>query len=163
MGNIVFSRLMRFLTGWPLKDSAPGILCLGKEYIAVAFIPGDYNYPQQVLLDAYHKHMRFAHVSVAFRSRTTGKSFISLKYPFKVIPQILLVLASVKPLRIFVPIGLSFCLFGTTLFVVQLLNWFFGDGIKPVENANLVLGSVLFGLQTVFFGVLAQLIVQTRK
>jgi hypothetical protein len=154
---------MKFLTGWPLKDSAPGILCLGKEYIAVAFIPGDYNYPQQVLLDAYHKHMRFAHVSVAFRSRTTGKSFISLKYPFKVIPQILLVLASVRPLRIFVPIGLSFCLFGSLLFVVQLFNWFFGDGIKPVENANLVLGSVLFGLQTVFFGVLAQLIVQTRK
>jgi non-ribosomal peptide synthetase component F len=31
---------------------------------------------------------------------------------------------------------------------------------KPIQNANLVLGTGLFGLQTLFFGLLADLIVK---
>jgi len=163
MGNMVFSNLMKRLTGWPLADSQPGIFAVSKEYLAVAFIPGDYNYTQQILLDAYHKHMRFAHVPVAFRERKTGKSFISLKYPFKVLPQILLVIASVKPMRIFVPLGFAFVALGGIVFAAQIVSWLLGHGTKPVENVNLVMGSILFGVQTVFFGVLAELIVQTRR
>lgn len=163
IGNIVFSSLMRHLTGWPIKDSQPGIFAVNKAYLAVSFIPGDYNYTQQVLLDAYHKHMRFAHVPVAFHSRKTGRSFISFKYPFKVIPQILLVIASVHPMRIFVPIGMTFFGLGAFVFLFQIINWMLGGSPKPVENVNLVLGSTLFGIQTIFFAILAQLIVQNRK
>lgn len=163
IGNVVFSKLMALLTGWPLRDSQPGIFAINKRYLAEFFLPGDYNYTQQVLLDAYHKGMRFAHVPVTFRARRAGTSFVSLAYPFKVIPQIILVIASVKPMRIFVPIGAAFLLMGSLVFGVQIVNWFLGNSTKPVENVNLVLGSVLFGLQTAFFGILAQLIVQTRR
>lgn len=163
IGNIVFSRLMKWLTGWPLKDSQPGIFAVNRDYLEVSYIPGDYNYTQQVLLDAYHKHMRFAHVSVTFRERRTGRSFVSLKHPFKVLPQIVLVVASVKPMKVFMPIGFSFILLGLVVFTFQILSWMLGYGSKPVENVNLVLGSFLFGMQTVFFGVLAQLIVQIRR
>ncbi len=163
IGNIVFSSLMRHLTGWPIKDSQPGIFAVSKEYLAVSFIPGDYNYTQQVLLDAYHKHMRFAHVPVAFHSRKTGRSFVSFKYPFKVIPQILLVIASVRPMRIFVPAGFAFLALGSAIFLWQMLMWGIGETAKPVENVNLVMGSIFFGIQTIFFGILAQLIVQTRR
>lgn len=163
IGNTAFSTLMRYLTNWPLLDSQPGIFAVSKDYLAVALIPGDYNYTQQILLDAYHKHMRFAHVPVAFRERKTGKSFISLAYPFKVLPQILLVIASVKPMRIFVPIGIAFMTIGGVVFVAQFASWLSGNAPRPVENVNLVLGAVLFGMQTVFFGILAQLVVQTRR
>lgn len=163
LGNITFSRLMRWLTGWPLRDSQPGIFAAAKDYLDVSFIPGDYNYTQQVLLDAYHKNMRFAHVAVSFEKRETGKSFISLKYPFKVIPQILLIIASVRPLRIFFPLGAFFILLALAVFTVQVAQWFTGHAARPVENVNLVLGSFIFGVQTVFFGVLAQLIVQIRR
>ena len=163
VGNIVFSRLMKWLTNWPLRDSQPGIFAASREYLMVAFIPGDYNYTQQILLDAYHKNMRFAHVSVTFRKRTSGKSFVNFRYPLKVIPQIVMVIASIKPFKIFVPIGSIFMVVGVGVFVIQFLSWLFGSGTKPVENVNLVLGFVLFGLQTVFFGILAQLIVQMRR
>lgn len=163
IGNTAFSRLMKYLTGWPLADSQPGIFAVSKDYLAVSLIPGDYNYTQQILLDAYHKHMRFAHVPVAFRERRTGKSFISLKYPFKVLPQILLVIASVRPMRIFVPVGLAFAALGFFVFLYQFGSFLLGYTARPVYNVNLVLGTVLFGIQTVFFGVLAQLIVQTRR
>lgn len=166
IGNRVFRQLMRWLTGWPLKDSQPGIFAVARSYLEIFSLPGDYNYTQQILLDAYLKGLRFEHVDVAFRPRTTGKSFISLKYPFKVLPQILMVLVAVRPLRVFVPLGLFFLLVGAAVFGVELLQWVFapeGTYDKPVRSVNLVLGTGLFGLQTLFFGCLAELIVFTRR
>jgi glycosyltransferase involved in cell wall biosynthesis len=162
-GNKTFLFLMRKLTGWPLKDSQPGIFCIGKRYASVFHLPGDYNYTQQILLDAYLKNMRFAHVDVAFRKRTTGKSFISFKYPFRVLPQILMVMASAKPMKIFFPVGMFFLLLAAGVFAVELLQWMFFDAVKPVRSVNLVLGAGLFGVQTLFFGILAELIVMTRR
>jgi glycosyltransferase involved in cell wall biosynthesis len=163
IGNVAFSRLMRFLTGWPLKDSQPGIFAVGRDYLDVFSIPGDYNYTQQVLLDAYHKHMRFAHVPVSFRERRAGASFVTFGYPFRVLPQMLMVIASVKPLKVFAPIGFLFLLLACGVFTVQIGWWLTGQTSRPVENVNLVLGSGLFGLQTLFFGILAELIVQGRR
>jgi glycosyltransferase involved in cell wall biosynthesis len=163
IGNQAFSSLMRWLTGWPLRDSQPGIFAVNRDYLAVCHLPGDYNYTQQLLLDAYHKNMRFTHVDVSFCPRETGASFISWRYPFRVIPQLLLVIAFVKPMRIFAPIGLIFFALAASTFCFQTANWLLGNADKPVANVNLVLGALLFGVQTLFFGMLAQLIVQTRR
>jgi glycosyltransferase involved in cell wall biosynthesis len=163
IGNYVFSRLMRFLTGWPIRDSQPGILALSCSYLAVFRLPGNYNYTQQILIDAYAKGMRFAQVSVAFRKRTAGKSFVSLRYPFRVAPQIFWVIVGLRPMKIFVPIGGFFLGLGGIVFLWQLIEYFRGITTRPVEDVNLVLGSTLFGLQTIFFGVLAQLIIENHK
>lgn len=163
VGNAVFTHLMRWLTGWPLKDSQPGIFAVNRHYIKQFYIPGDYNYTQQILMDAYHKGMRFAHVSVDFRKRIMGRSFVSLRYPFRVLPQILMVLVGVKPLRVFAPISLFFLGTGGLVFIWELSNWFRGISTKPVEHVNAVLGLSLFGLQALFFGLLADLIVKMNK
>lgn len=160
MGNFVFTRLMGWLTGWDVKDSQPGIFCVNSAYLSQFYLPGDYNYTQQILLDSYHKGMRFAQVPVAFRERKTGKSFVSLKYPLKVIPQIVMVLVGVKPLKVFGPIGVSCLLLGLIIGFAQFSLWLFGGAMKPVTNVNLVLGLTLFGMQTLFFGLLADLIVK---
>jgi glycosyltransferase involved in cell wall biosynthesis len=158
IGNIVFTGLMRWLTKWPLRDSQPGIFAVNLAYLKVFRLPGDYNYTQQILLDAYHKGMRFAHCSVSFDKRTTGKSFVSFKYPAKVLPQILMVIAGVKPMKIFAPIGLSFLLFASCIFGIEIIYWLLGMTTKPVMHVNAVLGLSMFGLQSIFFGVIAELI-----
>ena len=162
-GNAIFTTLMRWLTGWPLRDSQPGIFAANKAYLQNFYLPGDYNATQQVLLDAYHRGLRFAHVPVAFRRRSGGRSFVSLRYPLKVIPQIALVLVSVKPMRIFASIGLVFMGTASVVFCWQFAQWLAGHAPKPVVSVNFVLGTGLFGLQTFFFGVLAELIVRRPK
>ncbi|MFP4477417.1 MAG: glycosyltransferase family 2 protein [Desulfatibacillaceae bacterium] len=162
-GNVVFTTLMRRLTGWPLKDSQPGILAVSEAYLRVFFLPGDYNYTQQILLDARLKGMRFAHVPVRFQKRTTGASFVSFRYPARVLPQIIMVLVGIRPMMIFGTVGLLFLLLGGAVFCAELAMYLMGDAPKPVVHVNLVLGSALFGLQTLFFGLLAQLIVNTRR
>lgn len=162
-GNTVFTKLMSMLTKWPLKDSQPGILAVNRDYLEVFNLPGDYNYTQQILLDAYHQGMRFAHVPVSFRRRTAGDSFISTKYPFKVLPQLLMVIISIKPMKFFLPVGLFFLFIAASVFSVELVLWFLDKTSKPVIHTNAVLGSAFLGLQTFFFGLLAELIIRMKK
>jgi glycosyltransferase involved in cell wall biosynthesis len=159
LGNLFFTQLMRWLTGWDLRDSQPGIFAVDRAYLDVTSLPGDYNYTQQILMDAYLKGMRFAQVPVQFRARTTGTSFVSLRYPLKVLPQILLVLMQVKPLKVFGILGLAFLAVAVAVGGVEMILWLFFGAEKPVQHVNLVLGTALFGLQILFFGLLAQLIV----
>lgn len=163
IGNIFFSYLMRKLTSWPVFDSQPGILAISSEYLKKFNMPGDYNYTQQILLDAYYKNFRFAHVDVHFDQRASGESFVSLSYPFKVIPQIIQVIIGIKPLKIFVPIGLFFSGLSLIVAFIEIGQWILQDSIKPIVHVNFVLGFGLFGLQTLFFGVLADLIIRTRR
>ncbi|HPI13897.1 MAG TPA: glycosyltransferase family 2 protein [Spirochaetota bacterium] len=163
IGNIVFTSLMRFLTGWPLEDGQPGIFAINRDYLEIFNLPGDYNYTQQILLDSYHKGMRFAHVPVSFRKRITGRSFVSLKYPFKVTAQILMVLISVEPMRVFSTAGFVFLFGAFLIFAIELVMFFNGLIPKPVVHVNAVLGLALFGLQTFFFGLLAELFVKNNR
>ena len=163
MGNKVFTNLMKWLTGWPLMDSQPGIFAVNSVFLSNFYLPGDYNYTQQILLDAYHRHLRFSHVLVTFNKRDKGKSFISLSYPFKVIPQIIQVIIGIKPLKVFGPIGWFFLSLGILVFLFQFISYLLDYKQKPVENVNLVLGSFLFGLQILCFGFLADLVVKLNR
>ena len=163
LGNTVFRTLMRWLTNWEIKDSQPGIFAVNAAYLKVHFIPGDYNYTQQVLLDSYLNGMRFDQVAVTFRPREYGSSFVSLAYPFKTIPQILMLMVSVRPLKVFLPLASTFVGTATLVFLFELMVWLAGSAARPVEHVNLVLGLGLFGLNTGFFGLLAELVVQRRR
>jgi len=163
LGNRVFTWLMRRLTGWPVRDSQPGIFAASTAYLEGFRIPGDYNYTQQVLLDAYHRDLRFVQVPVAFRERTTGRSFVGWSYPFRVAKQLLLLLVALNPLRVFVPLGTVFLLVGLAILAADLSDFFRGLSRSPVRRPFGVLGFGLFGLQTVFFGVLGHLVIQHRS
>ncbi len=162
VGNTAFRLLMRWLTSWDIEDSQPGIFAVSDAYLKVFFIPGDYNYTQQILLDSYHKGMRFDQVPVGFKQRRAGSSFISLRYPLVTLPQILLLLLLIKPLRIFLPVAAFFIIAAITLFGVEFAMWLSGNAEKPVEHVNLVLGLAVFGLNTGYFGLLAEVIVRRK-
>jgi len=162
LGNRVFTWLMRRMTGWPLRDSQPGIFAASATFLDGFRLPGNYNYTQQILLDAYHRGLRFTHVPVTFRERASGRSFVSYRYPFKVGKQILLMLVSLNPLKVFVPIGLVFMGIGTVILGIDLYEYVqLGRGV-PVRRPFGVLGFGLFGLQTVFFGLLGHLVITNR-
>ncbi len=163
-GNAFFRSVMRWLLrGWRIRDSQSGMFAAGRAYLDRFFLPGDYNYSQQILLDAYLKGMRFVQVPVAFRARESGASFISFKYPFKVLSQILLLLVMVRPLKVFLPLAGLFLAVALGLFGLELALWLLGSTSKPVEHVNLVMGLALFGINTGYFGLLAELLVRYRS
>lgn len=163
LGNAFFRSVMRWLTGWDIVDSQPGIIALGKRYLGVCSIVGDYNYTQQILLDACHKGMRYGQVPVTFRARTGGRSFVSMKYPFAVAAHLLLAIVIARPLRVFMPLSLAFLGIGGAVAGTELAAWAYGANDRPVEHVNLVLGLAILGVNTSCFGVLAELVIRHRS
>ncbi|MDA0772753.1 MAG: glycosyltransferase family 2 protein [Cyanobacteria bacterium] len=92
IGNKVFNKIMSFITGWNIEDGQPGLFGLNRQYLSCFDFQGDYNYTQQLLLDASHKNMRFLQTPISFRKRAYGDSFISFVYPFIVCYQIIVMM-----------------------------------------------------------------------
>ena len=160
MGNLFFTWLMRKVTGWKITDAQTGLMVYSRKYLADFNMPGNYNPPQQTLIDAYHKHMRYMEVPVVFHPRTSGKSFVSFKYPFKVFPQMLRTLIMVNPLKVFMPVGLFLIFCGVAGF---LLEWYMVNHriIEKMHDSTIVV-LIIFVIQTTFFGLLADLIVNKK-
>jgi GT2 family glycosyltransferase len=86
IGNKFFSYLTWLLVGQKVTDGQTGLMAFHKRYVEKFEIPSNYNETQQLIMDSVYKGFRVIEVPVDFHPRTTGKSFISFKYPFKVIP-----------------------------------------------------------------------------
>ena len=160
VGNRFFTWLMRRMTGWAITDAQTGLMAYGSRYLDGFNIVGDYNAPQQIILDAHNRHLRYAEVPVVFNPRTTGDSFISFRYPFKVFPQILRIMMLGNPLRIFVNLGL--CFLGVAFILAAYdLYMYLNDLDYKIHNTMIALITIS-GIQTIFFGLLADLI-RNRK
>jgi glycosyltransferase involved in cell wall biosynthesis len=155
-GNLVFTWLMRKLTNWKITDAQTGLMVYARKYLADFNIVSDYNAPQQILIDAYNKHMRYMEVPVVFHPRTTGRSFVTYKYPFKVLPAIIRLLVLVNPLKVFIPVGSSLIL-GALLFFAIDGYFYLQDTNYKIHDASIVT-IFLSGIQIILFGLLADAI-----
>ncbi len=88
-GNAFFSWLTGLLIGTKVTDSATGLIAFHRRYLSQFQVLADYNVTQQLRIDSWGRNMRVVEVPIDFRSRETGRSFISWKYPFRVVPAIL--------------------------------------------------------------------------
>ncbi len=88
-GNAFFSWLTGFLIGTKVTDSATGLIAFHRRYLSQFEILVDYNATQQLLINSWGRNMRVTWVPIDFRPRESGRSFISWKYPFRVVPAML--------------------------------------------------------------------------
>ncbi len=89
IGNHVFTTLLILLTRRPITDGQTGMRAFSREAAANAEIVHDYNYAQVLTLDLVKKGYRLLEVPIRYRLREHGASFISWRYPAKVLPAIL--------------------------------------------------------------------------
>lgn len=163
LGNICFSKLMKFLTSWDIEDSQPGIFAIRKKYIKDLKIFGDYNYTQQVLLSSYYAGLKFKQIDVTFYKRFEGNSFISLKYIYVALTQILSMLIYFRPLRTFGKIGVFLLSLAFLISSIQFSFWVFGYSEKIIQNVNLIIGLTIVGGQSLLAGLLGELIVNLNN
>ncbi|MDD5130544.1 MAG: glycosyltransferase family 2 protein [Candidatus Omnitrophica bacterium] len=151
IGNRFFSFLVSKLTGLEITDAQTGLMAFSRRYLKNFEMISDYNETQQLIMDANAKHMRIIEIPVVFYKRQTGKSFISWRYPIKVIPTIIRFFYYANPLKIFLPWGILLITAGIALGIKIMLHGegFFGDATVSI----LIIG----GIQTVLFGMLADM------
>ena len=158
IGNKFFSLLTKKLTKYEITDSQPGFIAMKVELAKKLRMLGNYNYTQQVLIEASILGFKFKQVPITFNKRIHGSSFVSLKYPFKVFWQIFIIYSSLKPLSTFGKLG-SLLMF-ISILISSYQIYLFNEGIneKFIQNDDLVSLLFLFGIQTIFVGILGNLI-----
>jgi len=157
LGNRFFSRLVSFLTGVKINDAQTGLMAFSRRYLAHFEMISDYNETQQLIMDAIARHMRIIEVPVVFHKRQTGTSFISWRYPVKVIPTIIRLFVQVNPLKIFLPAGLFSIILGGVFALWAAFNkseGFFGDATISI----LIVG----GIQIILFGLIGDMLSRKR-
>jgi hypothetical protein len=82
--NRCFSLLTSLATLHWISDAQTGFRAFSRRALDVAEIVHDYNYAQVLTMDLLHKGMRMAEVSVTYRRRTAGRSFVTPRYLWKV-------------------------------------------------------------------------------
>ncbi len=88
LGNYAFTALLALLARYRITDGQTGMRAFSREAAARAEIIHDYNYAQVLTLDLLRKGMRIEEVTVRYRVREHGISFVSWRYPAKVLPAI---------------------------------------------------------------------------
>jgi glycosyltransferase involved in cell wall biosynthesis len=88
IGNHAFTLLLVLLTRRRMTDGQTGMRAFSREAAAVAEIIHDYNFAQVLTLDLLRKGCAFEEVSIRYRLREHGASFVSWRYLAKVLPAI---------------------------------------------------------------------------
>jgi hypothetical protein len=89
LGNIVLTRILRFIARRPISDGQSGYRAFSREAAADAEIVHDFNYAQVLTLDLLAKGYRYAEVPISYGFREAGRSFIRLgRYLRHVLPAI---------------------------------------------------------------------------
>lgn len=156
LGNSFFSFLTRLFTGLKVTDGQTGLIAVNRRYLKKFSLVQDYNETQQMILDGWRNQLRFMEVPVVFNKREYGKSFISLKYPFIVIPNIVRLFIHSCPLKIFLPIGVLFIL------ISFILSYFVLFGKTTLFGDVSVLLFFISGLQIILYGFVADIIAKKR-
>lgn len=84
MANRTFSVLLSALCGRWISDGQTGFRAFSPRAADVAEIIHDYNYAQVLTLDLLRKGMRLVEVPIQYQARTSGRSFISAGYLWRV-------------------------------------------------------------------------------
>ena len=158
IGNKFFSLLTKKLTKYEITDSQPGFIAMKVELAKKLRMLGNYNYTQQVLIEASILGFKFKQVPITFNKRIHGSSFVSLKYPFKVFWQIFIIYSSLKPLSTFGKLGSLLMFISILISSYQIYLFNVGINEKFIQNDDLVSLLFLFGIQTIFVGILGNLI-----
>ena len=84
LANVLFTGLLCVASGHRITDGQTGFRAFSRRAVECAEIIHDYNYAQVLTLDLLKKGMRLREVPISYRYRTKGRSFISVKYLWRV-------------------------------------------------------------------------------
>jgi glycosyltransferase involved in cell wall biosynthesis len=84
LGNLFFTGLLCVASGRFMTDGQSGFRAFSRRALDCAEIIHDYNYAQVLTLDLLKKGMRYKEVPISYQTRKSGRSFINLRYLWRV-------------------------------------------------------------------------------
>jgi glycosyltransferase involved in cell wall biosynthesis len=144
-----------------INDPTNGFLYVNSRYLEDYKIFGSYNAAQQILIDSKLRNLSIGEVPVNLQQRSTGRSFIGIKYPLIVISNILILTLYRSSVKFLLVPGILSLLFGVFLLFYDIYLWVTKQTELIVTNYVLFL-FLIGGFQLVILSILFEFI-KNRK
>ena len=144
-----------------INDPTNGFLYVNSRYLEDYKIFGSYNAAQQILIDSKLRNLSIGEVPVNLLQRSTGRSFIGIKYPLIVISNILMLTLYRSSVKFLLVPGILSLVFGVFLLFYDIYLWLTKQTELIVTNYVLFL-FLIGGFQLVILSILFEFI-KNRK
>lgn len=158
-GNGIITGTINRLYKLRLKDSQTGFRAFSKYALDAMIITSEgMPFASEMIIEAQKKSLRIVEVPVRYRQRVGQAKLKAYKDGSLILGLIIRMVRDYNPLTIFLPIGGIMMLAGTLLWVWVFYNWLKTGQV--IQLASVIGGTMLFlaGLQIMFFGLLADII-----
>ncbi|CAJ35676.1 glycosyltransferase [Methanocella arvoryzae] len=159
MGNGLITATINVLYKLRLRDSQSGFRAMSRTAMEMMEITSEgMPFASEMIIDARKKSIRIAEVPIRYRQRVGVPKLKAYKDGSLILGLVIRMVRDYNPLTIFLPIGGLLMLGGVIAWAFVVQEWL-QTGIIS-RFASVVGGTMLFlaGLQIVFFGLLADII-----
>lgn len=159
-GNRVISKFVRLLYDTPVTDSQSGMRAFRLEALrSMDLQHTGMPFATEILIEAEKKGLRVKQVPIKYRARVGEEKLRPYKDAASIIVTSIRLLRDYNPMKLFLPIGGILMLIGAALGVTVILQWLTQGVVTLFARTVLSALFVLAGIQVLFFGFLADLLV----
>lgn len=161
IGNKLATWVTKTITGLPIRDAQTGFRAFSRDAALKMNLTGNYTYVQETLIQAAHKNLVVEQIPIEFRKRSDKSRLISniFLYARSAGTTILRGYRDYQPFNVFMIVGFILILAGFLTGFKVLLHYLTTGVVTPyLPSAVLTTVFVIVGLQTVVFGLLADML-----
>lgn len=164
LGNRAISWFVRLLYRTPATDSQCGMRAFTADALrSMELRHAGMPFATEMLIDAEKRGLRVKEVPISYRARVGEEKLRPYKDAFSIVVTSVRLLRDYNPMKLFLPIGTLLILIGTVLGLTVVAQWLDQGSVTLFARSILSALFVLAGLQILFFGFLADLLVEAVR
>ena len=156
--------VVRKVSGAPVTDATSGFRALTRDCALRINIVSEFTYTLESIIQAGKKKLAIAHLPIQAQETRPSRLFSSTwDYVKRSAATILRIYAMYEPLKVFVILGSALLSAGLALGLRYAWFWWQGDVRGHLQSALASVVLLIFGVMTLQWGILADVIAANRK
>ena len=158
-GNKIITRTINFLYKLRLNDSRTGFRAVSRSALDMLEITSEgMPFASEMIIDAQKKSLHIIEVPISYRLRVGQPKLKAYKDGSEILVLVVRMVRDYNPLTIFLPVGALMIVAGIAFWLSVVQEWLTTH--TATRLASVIGGTMLFlgGMQIVFFGLLADII-----
>lgn len=159
------SSVVRIASNTNVSDTTSGFRAYSRDAAMKLNVVSEYTYTLETIIDAGHKKLAIANVAIGTNEKLRDSRLFKSMWGYikKSAITITRTYTMMKPLKVFLSIGLLFLLIGMLIGARFIYFWLGGNGDGHIQSLILSAITVGVGVQSIFFAFIADAIAANRK
>ncbi len=159
------SGVVRKASNTSVTDTTSGFRAYSRDAAMRLNVISEYTYTLETIIDAGSKKLAIENVAISTNEKLRDSRLFKSMWGYirKSAVTITRTYTMVNALKVFLTIGAIFILIGTIIGINFLIEFFAGNGDGHIQSLILSSICIICGVQSIFFGILADALAAVRK